>query len=288
MGAWRNRYLYYYDNEIKLILGWNDTIYTNVNGTIDVEYRDTYEWSRFISNHTIDNFASDAALKGFISLFLTIVNIVCIIAMGVVILKLKEVTPKKIPQRFSSLWREHVKAHRTTLSKRRGAIKDQNSPYGINTDKLLEEVSDILKVDDTVEDGQDNTFLQTLFDKARHETDYQEICRAAGRPISHPNSTIRHRQKSRRLSVGNVNHPTSTNFSDVFHGSKLSVDAKNKNNHTLYRQAKMIQRSRSIGVAWKKRALSRRMEQIEKSVKDIPVSYEDSKIADKYIPYIDE
>jgi hypothetical protein len=46
------------------------------------------------------------------SLALTLVNILCIIITGFGILRLKEVTPEKIPQRFSSFWKRDVRAHR--------------------------------------------------------------------------------------------------------------------------------------------------------------------------------
>ena len=80
---------------------------------------DNYEWSETVVDRDATNkmeyFAIDAAFKGFISLALTIVNIICIILMGVIILRIKEVTPEKIPQRFSSFWQEHVKTHRNYL-----------------------------------------------------------------------------------------------------------------------------------------------------------------------------
>jgi len=46
------------------------------------------------------------------SLALTLLNILCIILTGVLILRLKEVTPEKIPQKFSNFWRKDIKAHR--------------------------------------------------------------------------------------------------------------------------------------------------------------------------------
>ncbi len=46
------------------------------------------------------------------SLALTLVNILCIIVTGFGILRLKEVTPEKIPQRFSNFWKRDVRAHR--------------------------------------------------------------------------------------------------------------------------------------------------------------------------------
>ena len=46
------------------------------------------------------------------SLTLTLINILCIIITGVLILRLKEVTPAKVPQKFSHFWKTDVKAHR--------------------------------------------------------------------------------------------------------------------------------------------------------------------------------
>jgi len=59
-----------------------------------------------------DNLAMESFYLGLTSLALTLINILCIILTGVFILKLKEVTPSKIPQKFSHFWRKDVKAHR--------------------------------------------------------------------------------------------------------------------------------------------------------------------------------
>ena len=42
----------------------------------------------------------ESFLLGLVSLTLTLVNILCIILTGVLILRLKEVTPTKVPQKF--------------------------------------------------------------------------------------------------------------------------------------------------------------------------------------------
>ena len=42
----------------------------------------------------------ESFLLGLVSLTLTLVNILCIIITGVLILRLKEVTPTKVPQKF--------------------------------------------------------------------------------------------------------------------------------------------------------------------------------------------
>lgn len=72
---------------------------------------------------------------GLISLALTIINIICIIITGVLILKLKEVTPAKIPQKFSHFWRKDVRAHRNYNKKIRkgdkhGLFKDMQISVG--------------------------------------------------------------------------------------------------------------------------------------------------------------
>ena len=51
---------------------------------------------------------------GLVSLTLTLINILCIIITGVLILRLKEVTSTKVPQmsRLADFWSTDVKAHR--------------------------------------------------------------------------------------------------------------------------------------------------------------------------------
>ena len=54
----------------------------------------------------------ESFLLGLVSLTLTLINILCIIITGVLILRLKEVAPTKVPQKFQHFWRNDVKAHR--------------------------------------------------------------------------------------------------------------------------------------------------------------------------------
>ena len=49
---------------------------------------------------------------GLVSLTLTLINILCIIITGVLILRLKEVTSTKVPQKFQDFWSTDIKAHR--------------------------------------------------------------------------------------------------------------------------------------------------------------------------------
>ena len=46
------------------------------------------------------------------SFLLTIVNIICIIVTGIIILKVKQVTSDKIPQRNHSFWKQDIKVHK--------------------------------------------------------------------------------------------------------------------------------------------------------------------------------
>ena len=54
----------------------------------------------------------ESFLLGLVSLTLTLINILCIIITGVLILRLKEVTSTKVPQKFQDFWSTDVKAHR--------------------------------------------------------------------------------------------------------------------------------------------------------------------------------
>ena len=246
----------------------------------------------------MDRFSYDAAWKGFISLALTIVNIFCIILMGVVILRIKEVTPEKIPQRFSSFWQQHVKTHRDYLREQRGSIKTRSYPDRENTLTLLEEVRDVLNVHDSEEDGLEDTFLHTLFEKARHDTEYTDILRATGKPAPiHKNSMALEKILSRRVTVADNNEDRSMSILDAMRGSKQfsikddfatspskhlvksTSDESNKDasNKTLYNQAKMIQRSRSIGTGLsrrRRRKLSTKINQTQLNTQQIKTQQE--------------
>ena len=59
-----------------------------------------------------EDLSLESFLLGLVSLTLTLLNILCIIITGVLILRLKEVTASKVPQKFQHFWRTDVKAHR--------------------------------------------------------------------------------------------------------------------------------------------------------------------------------
>ena len=295
---------------IVIVSGWSETKYdielcdnlTIINNiTLEKTGFGTYEWSESVVSkatpNKMEHFAKDAAFKGFISLALTIVNIICIILMGVVILRIKEVTPEKIPQRFSSFWQEHVKTHRNYLREQyRGSMRTKSNLDRENTLTLLEEVRDVLNVvgDSEMEDGLEDTFLHTLFEKARHDVDYADILRATGKPapIHHPMGL--QRMMSRRVTVAADKENRSMSILDIMRGSnrfKVKDDFAtspsknfvrsdsneadtNPTHETLYKQAKMIQRSRSIGTGLSRR----RRHKLSKKIKQVQIKSPNSNI----------
>jgi len=109
-------------------------------------------------HHYSSDLAVESFVCGLVSLTLTLINILCIIITGVLILKLKEVTPAKVPQKFSHFWRTDVRAHRDYYK----AIKkgEKRGPWGSEKNG---EVT-----------NEDNV-LQSLFERAAVDTDLSNI-----------------------------------------------------------------------------------------------------------------
>ena len=103
-----------------------------------------------------DNQPLEAFILGVISLALTLLNIICIIITGIVILRIKEVAPDKMPQTFSDFWKTDVKARRGKYSR----LEDE--------DGLLEEGKEF---------GLDGTIIQGLFEEAQNDEDMKQIQR---------------------------------------------------------------------------------------------------------------
>ncbi len=108
------------------------------------------------------NLGVEAVALGLISFLLTVINIVCIIITGIIILKVKEVTPEKIPQTFSTFWKRDVKAHRDYYNTLKNSDPKQSS------DALLREAREVLGIGIN-EDGLAGTFLQSVFERAHEE-----------------------------------------------------------------------------------------------------------------------
>lgn len=113
-----------------------------------------------------ENMAVETAILGIVSFLLTVVNIICIIFTGIGILKLKEVTPDKIPQSFATFWKEDIKAHREF---------NDNTKENPN-EGLLQEARDVLGIKgDAVGSALEENFLQSVIEKAQLETDYLNL-----------------------------------------------------------------------------------------------------------------
>ncbi len=133
----------------------------------------------------VDDPALESFLLGAVSLALTALNIVSIIATGVAILRLKEVTPDKIPQSFSTFWRRDVRAHRDyyrTLHHRAGGDLD-----------LVHETREALGIcsGEDPDGGLADTFLQRLFEEACADCHVMDIRNWVASP---PSSTTAKRR----------------------------------------------------------------------------------------------
>lgn len=148
------------------IIGWGrDSPTSPINETL---YTFTYS----------SNMPVEASILGLVSLTLTLVNIICIILTGVGILKLKEVTPDKIPQQFSTFWKHDIRTHRDYYS----TVKKDNEK------NLLEEARDVLGIGNAAPgQGSDQklegTFLQTMFEEARKDKDVINIREWTAQPL---------------------------------------------------------------------------------------------------------
>jgi len=69
------------------------------------------ETDGFYEHQYSDDLSAESFFFGLVSLTLTLINILCIIITGVLILKLKKVTSALVPQKFSNVWRSDVRAH---------------------------------------------------------------------------------------------------------------------------------------------------------------------------------
>ena len=145
-----------------------------------------------------DDPSAEAFLLGLVSLTLTLVNIACIIVTGIAILKLKEVTPDKIPQAFSEFWKRDVRAHRDYYS----TVKlDPSGEVGqLAGEDLLREAREVLGVGGEPGEGLAGTFLQSVFDSAQEANDRLNIREwVAHQPAVAPAQQRRRRRRSPRL-----------------------------------------------------------------------------------------
>ena len=110
--------------------------------------------------HATDSFSLETFILGLVSLTLTLVNILCIIITGVLILRLKEVTPSKVPQKFSHFWRTDVKAHR-----------DYNRAIKKGEGTGLEKSGSTRDSEKDSDPGDRARFLQSIWERAEEDED---------------------------------------------------------------------------------------------------------------------
>lgn len=141
-----------------------------------------------------DDLAVEAVILGLVSFSLTLVNILCIIVTGVLILKVKEVTPDKIPQNFSSFWKNDVKIHRDyyhTLKKKQEISLAEH---------LFQEAREALGIGRSHNDAIEGTFLHGMFEKAQEENDKINIKDWVSLPVAQAPATPDFRRVGRSIS----------------------------------------------------------------------------------------
>ena len=99
-----------------------------------------------------------------VSLSLTLFNIICIFLSGWIVLRLKEVTPEKIPQCFSNFWKEDVKNYR-----------EFGGPSNEIRQMILKESKDFFGIEVADNFGLADTFIQTIFETIERDADYRRI-----------------------------------------------------------------------------------------------------------------
>ena len=186
-----------------------------------------YEWN--YSHKEDQNQRMEMFLLGMVSLALTIVNIICIIFTGWAILRIKEVTPQKIPQQFSSFWTKDVKVHRDYMK----TIDRKKANH-----TLLDETREALGIANTGDAGLENTFLHTLYDKVEQESDYINITQWK----STPKDKMKHRMERQKRTEA-VNEPKEITDDTTYLRHKRTQSVRQGVlNRRLHNQAKMLVR----------------------------------------------
>ena len=116
----------------------------------------------YVFRHATDSFSLETFILGLVSLTLTLVNILCIIITGVLILRLKEVTPAKVPQKFSHFWKTDVKAHR-----------EYNR--AIRKGETLDKTGTIRDSEKETDSGDRAVLLQSIWERAEEDQDLVTI-----------------------------------------------------------------------------------------------------------------
>ena len=98
------------------------------------------------------------------SLLLTMINIICILVFGWLVLWLKEVTPEKVPQAFKYFWKKDVKNHRK--------LGQPNTEFN---QMVKNQAKEILGLEALENNNLQETFCQTVIEKIAQDADYKNI-----------------------------------------------------------------------------------------------------------------
>ena len=206
-----------------IFLGYDTINTTEINGTT-TETRILHYERNYSEDDRLEMF-----LLGLVSLALTAINIICIILTGWAILRLKEVTPQKIPQKYSSFWTQDVRVHRDYM--KTWGKKDVNQ-------NLIDEARQVLGIGPKLDHTLENTFMNTLFEKVDEDANYLNITRweEPKRPRTNSKKVKRQkRQDDSKIEDGD----TDDDNSYLRHKRTQSV-RQGVLNRRLHNQAKML------------------------------------------------
>ena len=178
---------------IVMALSTEDTSFFFDNSTQTEDFTN-FTISGYTPRYDNDNMPLEAFYLGLISLVLTLVNILCIILTGVLILRVKEVTSEKIPQKFAHFWTKDIREHRKDIRKHReyGEKIRKDDPKASDLKTLVSEISTGGNQNGksastkSNEEALEGSFLQSMFDRAAQDEDLINIRQW----VAMPGSTI--------------------------------------------------------------------------------------------------
>merc|ERR1719507_1962288 len=138
-------------------------------------------------------------------------GLLCIILTGVLILRVKEVTSEKIPQKFAHFWTKDIREHRKDIRKHReyGEKIRKDDPKASDLKTLVSEISTNGNQNGkhastkSNEEALEGSFLQSMFDRAAQDEDLINIRQW----VAMPGSTIVPGHKSFRRPTFNFAAP---------------------------------------------------------------------------------
>jgi len=131
--------------------GFDDTSFFNKDNVFD---NITVNGETFVFEYaSYGDIPQELFFRGVISFILTMVNIICIVMVGVLILLVKQVTPERIPQRNAAFWKKDILLNR----------EYEKSLMETNIAEVIGK--------EGAELGLSGTFLEALFEEAVNDKD---------------------------------------------------------------------------------------------------------------------